>query len=67
MLIYKNINGEEEAVSEDMVVRFSRKEDVVFNELKPITLIHLKNLEQIKTLNEMKTLITQMINEKNVK
>jgi hypothetical protein len=60
MLIYKNINGEDEAVSKRMVVRFSRKEDLSANILNSLTIIHLSNGEQLKSSDEIKTLINQM-------
>ncbi len=67
MLIYKNINGEQEAVSKKMVVRFSRREDMATNCTKLITFIHLANSEKLKSLDEIETLLKQMNKEKNIK
>ncbi len=60
MLIYKNINGEQEAVSKKMVVRFSRREDLATNCTKPITFIHLANGEKLKSFDAIETLLKQM-------
>jgi hypothetical protein len=66
MLIYTNINGEQEAVSERMIVRFSRKEDLSLNNMKPITFIHLSNGEQLRSLDDIDSLLKQMTKEKNL-
>ena len=66
MLIYRNTNGEQEAVSERMIVRFSRKEDLSSENLKPITFIHLTNNEQLKSLDEIGFLLKQMTDKINM-
>ena len=65
MLIYTNINGEQEAVSERMIVRFSRREDLTSNNMRPITFIHLSNDEQLRSLDAIDSLLKQMTNGKN--
>ncbi|MFI5144147.1 MAG: hypothetical protein ACHQJ4_01000 [Ignavibacteria bacterium] len=65
MLIYTNINGEKEAVVKAMVVRFSRREDLALNCTEKITFIHLANREQLKSLDDMASLIKQM-DKKNI-
>jgi len=60
MLTFKNIEGKTEAVSKPMVVRFSVVNDHVFNEAKDITVIHLKNNEQLRSLDKMETLVKKM-------
>jgi len=65
MLIYTNINGEKEAVVKSMVVRFSRKEDLSSNCTDKITFIHLSNKEQLKSLDDVESLIKQM-DRKNI-
>ncbi len=63
MLIYKNINGEDEAVAARMVVRFSRRDDLTSNNTKPITYIHLANSEQLKSLDEIEILLKRLATE----
>lgn len=65
MLVYKNINGETEAVSERVIVRFSRKEDLSSNCLKPITYIHLSSGEHLKTHEKIDSLIKQFDKNQN--
>jgi hypothetical protein len=60
MLTFKNLEGKQEAVSKQMVVRFSVKNDLVFNEAKDITVIHLKTSEQLRSLDKMETLLKKM-------
>jgi hypothetical protein len=60
MLTFKNLEGKQEAVSKQMVVRFSAKNDLVFNEAKDITVIHLKTSEQLRSLDKMETLLKKM-------
>jgi len=60
MLTFKNLEGKQEAVSKLMVVRFSVKNDLVFNEAKDITVIHLKNSEQLRSLDKMESLLKKM-------
>jgi hypothetical protein len=60
MLTFKNLEGKQEAVSKHMVVRFSVKNDLVFNESKDITVIHLKTSEQLRSLDKMATLLKKM-------
>jgi hypothetical protein len=60
MLTFKNIEGKTEAVSKQMVVRFSAVSDYVFNETKTITVIHLKNNEQLRSTDKMETLVKKM-------
>lgn len=67
MLIYKNINGEQEAVSKRMVVRFSKNEDLTTNSTKRITFIHLANSEKLKSLDGIETLLRQMKKERKLK
>ena len=60
MLTFKNLEGKQEAVSKQMVVRFSAINDYVFNEAKDITVIHLKNSEQLRSTDKLETLIKRM-------
>jgi len=60
MLTFRNLEGKQEAVSKLMVVRFSVKNDLVFNEAKDITVIHLKNSEQLRSLDKMESLLKKM-------
>lgn len=60
MLTFKNLEGKQEAVSKQMVVRFSAINDYVFNEAKDITVIHLKNSEQLRSLDKIETLLKKM-------
>ncbi len=63
MLTFKNIEGKTEAVSKQMVVRFSVMTDYVFNEAKDITVIHLRNNEKVRCLDKMETLVKKMKNQ----
>jgi hypothetical protein len=60
MLTFKNLEGKPEAVSKQMVVRFSVINDHVFNEAMDITLIHLSNREQLRSLDKLEDLVKKM-------
>lgn len=60
MLTFKNLEGKQEAVSKQMIVRFSVKNDFVFNEAADITVIHLKTSEQLRSLDKLETLLKKM-------
>jgi hypothetical protein len=64
MLKFKNLKGKTEAVSKQMIVRFSVIQDHVFNEAMDITIIHLKNNEQLRSLDKLESLVKNM-NSKN--
>lgn len=48
-----------------MVVRFSRREDLAGNCTEKITFIHLQNKEQLKSLDDVESLIKQMDRKKH--
>jgi len=60
MLIYKNINGEQEAVLKKMITRFSRQEDLATGNMNSITFIHLLNGEKLKSSEEIKCLLKKL-------
>jgi hypothetical protein len=60
MLKFKNLEGKTEAVSKQMVVRFSVIHDHVFNEAMDITIIHLRNSEQLRSLDKLESLLKRM-------
>ena len=65
MLIYTNIEGKKEAVSKNMIVRLSRREDYIFNVPRVLTIIHLTNNEQLRSIDEMDELINHLKINKN--